>query len=155
VGRFTFGVILGLAIGIIDVLLMLPLAFPDKRAALLGAFSSRFALGFFATVVKLPTSPIASGVLVGVLTSIPDAIVTKAYAPILITGVVFGAIAGWVVGRWAGLSNDQRWAAVRPPSVQSRQGAPAQLRTSSSTASHPQRIETQPLRRARKRQRGK
>jgi hypothetical protein len=71
VGRFTFGVILGLAIGIIDVLLMLPLAFPDKRAALLGAFSSRFALGFFATVVKLPMSPIASGVLVGVLTSIP------------------------------------------------------------------------------------
>ena len=66
-------VILGLAIGIIDVLLMLPLAFPDKRAALLGAFSSRFALGFFATVVKLPMSPIASGVLVGVLTSIPDA----------------------------------------------------------------------------------
>ena len=64
-GRFTFGVILGLAIGIIDVLLMLPLAFPDKRAALLGAFSSRFALGFFATVVKLPMSPIASGVLVG------------------------------------------------------------------------------------------
>jgi hypothetical protein len=102
VGRFTFGVILGLAIGIIDVLLMLPLAFPDKRAALLGAFSSRFALGFFAAVVKLPMSPIASGVLVGVLTSIPDAIVTKAYAPILITGVVFGAIAGWVVDRWAG-----------------------------------------------------
>jgi hypothetical protein len=46
-------------------------------------------------------SPVASGVPVGVLTSIPDAIVTKAYAPILITGVVFGAIAGWVVGRWA------------------------------------------------------
>ena len=29
-------------------------------------------------------------------------LLTKAYAPILITGVVFGAIAGWVVGRWAG-----------------------------------------------------
>ena len=64
--RLTFGVILGLVIGTIDVLLMLPLSFPDKRAALLGAFSSRFALGFFAAVVKLPMSPIASGVLVGV-----------------------------------------------------------------------------------------
>jgi hypothetical protein len=41
VGRFTFGLIPGLVIGIIDVLLMLPLAFPDTRAALLGAFSSR------------------------------------------------------------------------------------------------------------------
>jgi hypothetical protein len=101
-GRVTFGVILGVAIGVVDVLLMLPLEFPDKRAALLAAFTSRFALGFFATVVKLPLSPIASGVLVGVLTSIPDAIVTKAYAPILVTGVLFGAIAGWVVGRWAG-----------------------------------------------------
>jgi hypothetical protein len=101
-GRVTFGAILGSVIGIIDVLLMLPLSFPDKRAALLGAFSSRFALGFFAAVVKLPISPVASGVLVGVLTSIPDALVTKAYAPILITGVLFGAVAGWVVDRWAG-----------------------------------------------------
>ena len=111
-GRFTFGVILGLALGIIDVLLMLPLAFPDKRAALLGAFSSRFALGFFAAVIRVPMSPLASGVLVGVLTSIPDAIVTKAYAPILITGVAFGAIAGWVVARWG----CQRWCAHRPSS---------------------------------------
>ena len=33
-GRLTFGVTLGLVIGIIDVLLMLPLAFPDERALL-------------------------------------------------------------------------------------------------------------------------
>jgi len=99
--RLTLGIILGLAIGVLDVLLMLPLAFPDKRTALLGAFSSRFALGFFAAVAKLPLSPIASGVVVGVLTSLPDAILTKAYAPILITGVVFGAIAGLVTSRWA------------------------------------------------------
>ena len=32
--------------------------------------------------------------VVGILTSVPDAIITKAYAPILITGTVFGAIAG-------------------------------------------------------------
>jgi len=38
---------------------------------------------------------------VGLLTSIPDAIVTKAFAPILATGVIFGAVAGWIVGRWA------------------------------------------------------
>jgi hypothetical protein len=39
-------------------------------------------------------SPIAAGILVGLLTSIPDAIVTKAYGPILATGVIFGAVAG-------------------------------------------------------------
>ena len=56
IDRATFRVILGLAVGIIDVLLMLPLAFPDKRTALLAAFWSRFALGFFATVVELPNA---------------------------------------------------------------------------------------------------
>jgi hypothetical protein len=46
-------------------------------------------------------SPIAAGLLVGLLTSVPDAIITKAYAPILATGLIFGAIAGWIVGRRA------------------------------------------------------
>jgi hypothetical protein len=34
---------------------------------------------------------------------LPDAIITKTKAsvPIMTTGVVFGLIAGWVVGRWA------------------------------------------------------
>lgn len=45
--------------------------------------------------------PILSGILVGILTSLPDAIITKAYAPIMLTGILFGAIAGWIVGRWA------------------------------------------------------
>jgi hypothetical protein len=98
--RVSLGAVLGLGIGVVDVLLMLPLTFPDKRAALLGAFCARFALGFFAATVRLPLSPILSGVLVGILTSAPDAIITKAYAPIMITGVVFGALAGWIVGRW-------------------------------------------------------
>lgn len=99
--RVTLGIILGSVIGVADVLMMLPLDFPDKRTALLGAFCSRFALGFFAATVRLPMHAVAAGVLVGLLTSLPDAIITKAYAPILGTGVVFGAIAGWVVGRWA------------------------------------------------------
>ena len=98
--RVTLGLLLGTVIGIVDVLLMLPLAFPDKRAALLGAFCSRFALGFFAAVVSLPVPPMLTGVVVGVLTSLPDAIITKAYAPIMVTGVIFGLVAGFVVGRW-------------------------------------------------------
>ena len=98
--RVPLGIGLGIACGVIDVLLMLPLSFPDKRAALLGAFCARFALGFFAAVTRLPLSPVATGIVVGILTSLPDAIITKAYAPIMITGVLFGAIAGWIVGRW-------------------------------------------------------
>lgn len=99
--RVPLGVLLGLVIGAADIALMLPLSFPDKRAALLGAFCARFALGFFAATVRLPISPIVTGILVGILTSLPDAIITKTYIPITATGVVFGAIAGWIVGRWA------------------------------------------------------
>ena len=99
--RVTLGVLLGLAFGVADVLLMLPMSFSDKRAALLGAFCARFTLGFFAATVRLPMPVVAAGVLVGVLTSLPDAIITKAYVPIVLTGIIFGAIAGWVVGRWA------------------------------------------------------
>jgi hypothetical protein len=97
--RVTLGLLLGMAIGIVDVLLMLPLSFPDKRAALLGAFCSRFSLGFFVPVITLPLHPIVSGIVVGVLTSLPDAIITNAAIPIMTTGVIFGAIAGFVVSR--------------------------------------------------------
>lgn len=99
--RVPLGIALGLGFGVLDVLLMLPLTFPDKRAALLGAFCARFALGFFAAVTSLPLPPVVSGIVVGILTSLPDAIITKAYAPIMISGVVFGALAGWIVGHWA------------------------------------------------------
>ena len=67
--------ILGLSIGIAEMRLMLPLSFPDKRTAVLAAFSSRFSLGFFAATINLRMSPSAAGLLVGLLRSIPDAIV--------------------------------------------------------------------------------
>jgi hypothetical protein len=99
--RVVLGTLLGLGVGVTDVLLMLPLQFPDRTAALLGAFCARFALGFFTATIRLPLSPMWAGLVVGLLTSVPDAIITKAYAPILITGVLFGAACGWIVGRWA------------------------------------------------------
>jgi hypothetical protein len=35
------------------------------------------------------------------LISLPDAVITKAYAPIIATGMAGGAILGWVAGRFA------------------------------------------------------
>ena len=89
--RVTLGLLLGVVIGGVDVLLMLPLTFPDKRAALLGAFCARFALGFLVANVRLPVSPILSGVVVGVLTSLPDALITKASGRSLAGSSVVGA----------------------------------------------------------------
>lgn len=96
-----FGLLAGLVFGAIDVALMLPMAFPDKKTALLAAFASRFAIGFLIPLVKMPIPPWAIGAVVGLLISVPDAIITKAYAPILISGLVGGLVIGWASGRWA------------------------------------------------------
>ena len=98
--RIGLGVLLGLGCGIIDVLIMLPMSFPDKPTALAAAFSSRFAVGFVAANVALPWHPALAGALIGLLISIPDAIVTKAYAPIIVTGLIFGALSGWAARAW-------------------------------------------------------
>ena len=99
--KMALGILLGLAAGTVDVMLMIPMAFPDKLAAMLGAFCSRFALGFFAGTTNLPLHPIFAGILIGVLTSLPDAIITKSYAPIMGTGIIFGALVGWALKTWA------------------------------------------------------
>lgn len=79
---------------------MLPLEFPDKTAALTGAFLNRFAIGFVIGAARLPVPGWATGLLFGVLLSLPDAIITKAFAPILIFGAVGGVIIGVIVGKW-------------------------------------------------------
>lgn len=90
--KANYGIIAGIIFGIIDILLMLPLEFPDKTAALTGAFINRFAIGFFAVTTELPVSPWIRGLIVGVLLSLPDAIITKAYAPIIIIGALGGIL---------------------------------------------------------------
>jgi hypothetical protein len=98
--RIALGILLGIAAGVVDVLMMLPLKFADRTTAFAGAFSSRFAIGFIAANIALPMHPAWAGALIGLLISIPDAILTKAYVPILVTGVIFGALAGWAARAW-------------------------------------------------------
>jgi hypothetical protein len=88
----------GLGFGALAVVLMLPMAFPNKRTALMAAFASRFAIGFLVPLVVLPVPGFVKGAIVGLLISLPDAIVTKAYVPILVVGVVGGAIIGLIAG---------------------------------------------------------
>jgi hypothetical protein len=71
---------------------MIPLQFPDKTAALTGAFLNRFAIGFVIGAARLPVPGWAGGLIFGVLLSLPDAIITRAYAPILIPGAVGGSV---------------------------------------------------------------
>jgi hypothetical protein len=39
--------------------------------------------------------------LVGLLISLPDAVITKAYVPILAIGIIGGAVIGWAASRFA------------------------------------------------------
>jgi hypothetical protein len=94
------GTICGLIYGALSAASMLPLSFDDKKAALAGAFLNRFAIGFVIGTARLPVPGWANGLIFGVLLSLPEAIITKAYAPILVFGAVGGLVIGWIVGRW-------------------------------------------------------
>lgn len=99
-GRIQLGLVCGVVFGLIAVATMLPLSFPDKRAALTAAFISRFAIGFVIGAAQVPLPGWASGLLFGVLLSLPDAIITNAYAPILGLGAIGGTVIGFVISRW-------------------------------------------------------
>ncbi len=88
--------IAGLSYGLIVILLMIPLDLQEKRTAMTGAFFSRFAIGFLIPLVKAPFPPILTGGMVGLQISLPDAVITGQYAPILVVGVLGGIIIGWV-----------------------------------------------------------
>ena len=98
--RIYLGVLCGLIFGGVAVAIMIPMSFPDKRAAMLGAFIARFAIGFVVCNIRLPWPSWVVGLFIGILLSLPDAIITKAAAPILGTGAVGGLIIGLVAGRF-------------------------------------------------------
>jgi hypothetical protein len=98
--NILWGIISGIIFGAVSVGMMLPMSFPNKTAALLGAFISRFGIGLVIGCVKMPLPGWAIGLLFGLLLSLPDAIITKAYAPILIVGGLGGHIIGGLIHGW-------------------------------------------------------
>jgi len=79
---------------------MTPLKFPDKKTALAGAFANRFATGFVIGATDLPLAGWLSGLLFGLLRSLPDAIITKSWIPIIVLGAIGGAVIRLVIGAW-------------------------------------------------------
>jgi hypothetical protein len=96
------GMVAGVIFGALAVGLMLPMSFPDKPAALVGAFLNRLsigvAIGFGVNGLNWPGWAI--GLMFGLLISAGDAVITKAYVPILGIGAAGGAIIGYVVAAW-------------------------------------------------------
>jgi hypothetical protein len=95
------GVIAGVIFGAVSVGMMIPMSFPDKRAALLAAFLNRFGIGLVIGCVALPGWPgWLIGLIFALLLSLPAAIISKAYAPILIVGAIGGVIIGGIIHGW-------------------------------------------------------
>ncbi len=98
--KLILGIVCGVVFGLVAVATMIPLEFPDKKAAMLGAFINHFSIGFVLGAINLPLPGWAQGLVIGLLLSLADAVITKAYAPILSLGVVGGLIIGVVVQKW-------------------------------------------------------
>ena len=98
--KILLGIVCGIVFGIVSVATMIPLKMPDRRAAMAGAFVNRFGVGFVIGATNLPLPTWLSGLLFGLLLSLPDAIITKAWIPILTIGAIGGIIIGVVTGAW-------------------------------------------------------
>ena len=90
------GLIAGSAFGALSVVLMCFLPFPDKRAALAGAFVNRFGIGFVVPLLHTTQPVWLVGGGIGLLLSLPSAIITKTYVPILNVGTVGGLVIGGI-----------------------------------------------------------
>ena len=96
--KILLGVICGIVFGIFSVLTMIPLKLEEKKIAMAGAFTNRFAVGFVIGATDLPLPMWASGLLFGLLLSLPDAFITKSWIPIMTLGAIGGVLCGLAIG---------------------------------------------------------
>jgi len=91
------GLIAGVIFGILDIIPMFFMdSLVDKKSAIIGAFINRFAIGLFIFTVDFPIKGWLKGLIIGLLLSLPDAMITKAYEPILGMGIFGGLVIGLI-----------------------------------------------------------
>lgn len=100
--NIKIGLIAGIIYGALVSLMMLPMDFSDKPAAIIGAFINRFAIGLLIPTVNLKLPYWLQGLLLGILLSLPDAIITKSYEPILGLGIIGGLVIGLITQKLVG-----------------------------------------------------
>ncbi len=98
--RTKFAIYAGLVFGVLDVIPMFFMDLPDKGIAIAGAFINRFAIGFIIPLINIKLSGSLTGLIIGILLSLPDAIITKAYVPILSFGITGGLIIGFITEKY-------------------------------------------------------
>jgi hypothetical protein len=98
--RIILGAICGLVFGVVDVLIMIPLKYENNRKrieAMGAAFLERFMIGSLIPNVQLGIHPALTGLLLGTGLSLPSAIITRVYAPIIGVGIAGSVIIGFIV----------------------------------------------------------
>lgn len=93
--NITKGLIAGVIFGLVSIVPMFFMTFEDKTKAITASFISRFAIGFIIFNMDLPIPGWVKGGAVGLILSLPDALVTKQYGPILGLGAIGGLICGF------------------------------------------------------------
>jgi hypothetical protein len=96
--KVLLGILCGIVFGGLSVATMIPLKMENKGSAMAAAFVNRFAIGFAIGAAELPLAGWLSGLIFGLLISLPEAIITKAWAPIMAIGAVGGTVIGLIVG---------------------------------------------------------
>jgi uncharacterized membrane protein YjgN (DUF898 family) len=94
-------ILAGLIFGLISVLVMIPLDFGNKKSkiqAMTASFIDRFIIGFTIVLIDLPINNAVLGIGLGFSMSLPSAIITKSYPPILGMGALGGLLIG-IFGR--------------------------------------------------------
>ena len=97
--QLTKALISGIVFGLLAVTVMIPMDFggkDKKRDAILGAFIERFSIGFVIPLISLPFPHVLTGLFLGLLLSLPSAIITRTYTPILVMGTLGGLIIGFL-----------------------------------------------------------
>ena len=95
----AFSLIAGLVFGTVSAGSMVKIEAPSprqKREAMAAAFVDRFMVGFLIGPVAegLDANGILIGALLGLGLSVPSALITRAYLPILVIGTVGGLAVG-------------------------------------------------------------
>ena len=90
------GIIAGIVFGIASIIPMAFMSFEDKTRAMTASFINRFCIGFIIFNMDLPMPGWLKGGLVGLALSLPDALITKQYGPILGLGLIGGMVCGFL-----------------------------------------------------------
>lgn len=91
------GVIAGTIFGIVSLIPMFFLNIDNKGKAMTASFFNRFAIGFVIFNMEIGIAEWLKGGLTGLVLSLPPAIISGKYPPIIVLGVVGGIICGLFV----------------------------------------------------------